>query len=723
MALQAECRLTVSPFSVPALGSLYTRHNLLGHICRLLVDRGITFLSPTSVVDATRLIGPLLPPGVYPKVAHQLFLDGVASLDEVVSEDGLSLASWTELRERLALKNRVRRWYTALVDAVCLRPVIPAAPATATTVPQVPTSHIPSPTSELSNNDAPSMDSLLERRQAVDAQQTFSASVITTADPVDESHAHSLAPSEVGTSVNEPSEDELLLDPRRARHRRAEEANEVATIAVNNVDETILLGLSEVVDSLQVRSTASTVIPAAAAGNEGGGDGNEEESEDRVTALSPATSARALGVWFSADGKGKHTRQLVHQELTTMCEILSRKAVTDKQAIYIFNNVFLPRIQYRLSVTILSDTEINAIVSRYAGVVKQKVELAHGTPLSILFHRRLYGLRHLGDAQIEEQVSTAQLRLNDHSLLGKVVTTRAMALQAECRLTVSPFSVPALGSLYTRHNLLGHICRLLVDRGITFLSPTSVVDATRLIGPLLPPGVYPKVAHQLFLDGVASLDEVVSEDGLSLASWTELRERLALKNRVRRWYTALVDAVCLRPVIPAAPATATTVPQVPTSHIPSPTSELSNNDAPSMDSLLERRQAVDAQQTFSASVITTADPVDESHAHSLAPSEVGTSVNEPSEDELLLDPRRARHRRAEEANEVATIAVNNVDETILLGLSEVVDSLQVRSTASTVIPAAAAGNEGGGDGNEEEKKEKGQEALRENRGFLSWTHP
>lgn len=211
-----------------------------------------------------------------------------------------------------------------------------------------------------------------------------------------------------------------------------------------------------------------------------------------------------------------------------MCEILSRKAVTDKQAIYIFNNVFLPRIQYRLSVTILSDTEINAIVSRYAGVVKQKVELAHGTPLSILFHRRLYGLRHLGDAQIEEQVSTAQLRLNDHSLLGKVVTTRAMALQAECRLTVSPFSVPALGSLYTRHNLLGHICRLLVDRGITFLSPTSVVDATRLIGPLLPPGVYPKVAHQLFLDGVASLDEVVSEDGLSLASWTELRERLAL---------------------------------------------------------------------------------------------------------------------------------------------------------------------------------------------------
>ncbi|KAG0365640.1 hypothetical protein BGX24_004031, partial [Mortierella sp. AD032] len=178
---------------------------------------------------------------------------------------------------------------------------------------------------------------------------------------------------------------------------------------------------------------------------------------DRVTALPPTTSARALGVWFSADGKGKHTRQLVQQELTTMCEILSRKAVTDKQTIYIFNNVFLPHILYRLSVTILSDSEVKAIVSRYASVVQQKDELARGSPQSILFHRHFYGLRHFGDAQIEEQVSTMQLRLNDHSLLGKVIAARAMALQAECRLSISPFSAPVLGGQFTQHNFLGHV--------------------------------------------------------------------------------------------------------------------------------------------------------------------------------------------------------------------------------------------------------------------------
>ncbi|KAF9991747.1 hypothetical protein BGZ80_008933, partial [Entomortierella chlamydospora] len=59
---------------------------------------------------------------------------------------------------------------------------------------------------------------------------------------------------------------------------------------------------------------------------------------DVLRALSPGTSARMLGVWFSADGKGVYTRQIVQQEVSSICKILARKAITDKQAIYIVNN-------------------------------------------------------------------------------------------------------------------------------------------------------------------------------------------------------------------------------------------------------------------------------------------------------------------------------------------------------------------------------------------------
>ncbi|KAF9121245.1 hypothetical protein BG015_005876, partial [Linnemannia schmuckeri] len=268
---------------------------------------------------------------------------------------------------------------------------------------------------------------------------------------------------------------------------------------------------------------------------------------DTVTALPPATAARVLGVWFSADGKGAHTRQLVKEEVSKMCQILSRKAVTDKQCIYIFNNVLLPRILYRLAVTILSPREIKTIVGQYSSVVRQKVGLPHGSPTSILFHRRLYGLRDLGDALTEEQVSTAHLRLNDHDLLGMVLANRAMAHQAECRLTVSPFLIPAIGAQFSRYNLLGHVCRLMVERGITFQPPGIPVNITRFIGFVLPPDVYPKIAHQLLLDGVVTLDDVLTDDGQSLASWQDLRARHKLKGPVHRWFKELVKVVSLPP--------------------------------------------------------------------------------------------------------------------------------------------------------------------------------
>ncbi|KAF9142461.1 hypothetical protein BGX20_007273, partial [Mortierella sp. AD010] len=82
---------------------------------------------------------------------------------------------------------------------------------------------------------------------------------------------------------------------------------------------------------------------------------------DTIEALDPATSARMLGVWFSADGKGVHTKQIVKQEVSSICKVLARKAITDKQAIYIVNNVLIPRILYRLTTTILTPHEINKI--------------------------------------------------------------------------------------------------------------------------------------------------------------------------------------------------------------------------------------------------------------------------------------------------------------------------------------------------------------------------
>ncbi|KAG0039617.1 hypothetical protein BGZ89_007877, partial [Linnemannia elongata] len=90
------------------------------------------------------------------------------------------------------------------------------------------------------------------------------------------------------------------------------------------------------------------------------------------------------------------------EETETVCEILLRKSVTDKQCIYIINAVLIPRLLYRMTAQIPTWTVIERITKKYRTVVRQKLGLPSSTPASILHHTRLYGLRDLKDALAEQ---------------------------------------------------------------------------------------------------------------------------------------------------------------------------------------------------------------------------------------------------------------------------------------------------------------------------------
>ncbi|KAF9407792.1 hypothetical protein BGZ76_005990, partial [Entomortierella beljakovae] len=223
---------------------------------------------------------------------------------------------------------------------------------------------------------------------------------------------------------------------------------------------------------------------------------------DGIPALPSHTAARMLGVWFSADGKNHHTKKLVQNEVSSICSILARKAITDKQAIYIVNNVLIPRILYRLTTTILPSNMIQKLTAQYTGMVRAKIGYAKGTPNSILYHRRLYGLRKFEDVQAEEQISTALLRYNDHGIVGKVMSARAMAHQIEARLPLPTLQLPAYGAQFTTHNLLGGICQLLQDRQIDFTAASITPKDKIPVATIFTPPQYKKIAVQMYNDGV-----------------------------------------------------------------------------------------------------------------------------------------------------------------------------------------------------------------------------
>ena len=80
------------------------------------------------------------------------------------------------------------------------------------------------------------------------------------------------------------------------------------------------------------------------------------DNDNEINILQPTQSARYLGVWIRADGKADTVINMINKELNSICFMLARKQITDKQAAYIFNNVIAPAIEYRTMITFINKT-------------------------------------------------------------------------------------------------------------------------------------------------------------------------------------------------------------------------------------------------------------------------------------------------------------------------------------------------------------------------------
>jgi hypothetical protein len=80
-----------------------------------------------------------------------------------------------------------------------------------------------------------------------------------------------------------------------------------------------------------------------------------------------------------------------------MAYILKGKPLTDKQAIYIFNVVVIPMLEYSLNDMTLSEKECTKITSRFVSVIKNKALLACTAPNTLMYMKETYNVCCLWD--------------------------------------------------------------------------------------------------------------------------------------------------------------------------------------------------------------------------------------------------------------------------------------------------------------------------------------
>src|SRR5215213_437953 len=149
-------------------------------------------------------------------------------------------------------------------------------------------------------------------------------------------------------------------------------------------------------------------------------------------------SARILGVWVNLDGNKKYVIQQMYDEVTKLCLILKRKPITDKQLLYLWNMVVIPRLEYRSQITVLNQQQCNRIVSPFRRFFKNKLNMAITAPNAILENTLIYNFCDFFEVQKQSKITNFFIQINDKGILGQISKIRLKQIQTQEWLSQNP---------------------------------------------------------------------------------------------------------------------------------------------------------------------------------------------------------------------------------------------------------------------------------------------
>src|SRR6266511_1391930 len=167
---------------------------------------------------------------------------------------------------------------------------------------------------------------------------------------------------------------------------------------------------------------------------------------------------RVLGVWVTISRQKKHIIQQIKDEIAEDVALLQYKKVTDKQLLYIFNAVIVPRIEYRAQITFLSEEIYESLTAPYRVLFKHKLNMNRCTPNSMMHNTLIYNFRKLYNNQIQAMFTNLCVQLNDPMILGRSTSVRLLQLQKKYWLNESPL---VKWPFNKQHNFQDHIAELL----------------------------------------------------------------------------------------------------------------------------------------------------------------------------------------------------------------------------------------------------------------------
>ena len=183
---------------------------------------------------------------------------------------------------------------------------------------------------------------------------------------------------------------------------------------------------------------------------------------------------RYLGVWFTTSSSQKHQHNIVKEEILNITAALKSKSLTIDQTVYINNKVLIPRLEYRLSTTLLPMMTAHKLFTPMTKTAKQAMGIASSSHTNIITHTGITGLITLRQNQIVHHFTEFTVRVNENTIATTSSLIRLRQFQLQNKITTPIWNLPYddFKSLSTCGNLSASILGLMKTMDFE-LQPTS----------------------------------------------------------------------------------------------------------------------------------------------------------------------------------------------------------------------------------------------------------
>jgi hypothetical protein len=165
---------------------------------------------------------------------------------------------------------------------------------------------------------------------------------------------------------------------------------------------------------------------------------HQQRTQVKINVVTNNMSTRILGVWINSNCNKRFVYNQLKKEVDTDCLIMKNKFLTDKQLLYIYNNVIIPRMEYKSQLTGFSEKVCKKLQSPYLTLLKQKLKLPKTCPNSIFYNRLIYKFKDLYETKMQSMITNFFIQINDKKLLGMTTQIRLRQIQDQWCLAESP---------------------------------------------------------------------------------------------------------------------------------------------------------------------------------------------------------------------------------------------------------------------------------------------